>query len=580
MRLSRQFLANIATAASVAGLFLAYAGVIVTFYGIKGETDLDFLGRTFESANVGVALIALGAALILLNVHRISKRFVAAIVVGPVSYAHAKIVNAHLTQMIKREKLNFDEIRRPTTKESETVGLASKELEQETSPGEVYESSLAEHDASDESEEQIQSHLRTPDEVVPLPAKTVLRNDADLKILSSVPDPGLFVGREAELERLQVFFEGRGHHLAVLIGSEGIGKTALVARAVHECVKDLSLVFWHRFSEEERPTLDTLFLKLRTFFQGRGDQSLTGLLENPVATTRDKVDAVATALTKQNYSLIFDDLHLLFDRRHQIQHPGLYRFFAQLLQGGYPGLVVLVSRIEPVFEGWLVGAEAKVKLGRPEQEVSHELLRSLGYPSESRETLQRMHELALGNPGEMLLLAGLADSHVLDSLGDAGNRLDDFQDRLLELVAQQLEEAERGLLLVAITHQEPIPEEVFRYHLGERPEAILEPLRRLVERCVLSYDEKNETYRLHGLLRRYLVDTLEREAQVKTHAEAARYYERLPCSEDPTSYDRVLGQVEASYHFFRAGQYAEAAPFQLSQHFLGSHSGMGEPPRL
>ena len=135
MRLSRQFLANIATAASVAGLFLAYAGVIVTFYGIKGETDLDFLGRTFESANVGVALIALGAALILLNVHRISKRFVAAIVVGPVSYAHAKIVNAHLTQMIKREKLNFDEIRRPTTKESETVGLASKELEQETSPG-------------------------------------------------------------------------------------------------------------------------------------------------------------------------------------------------------------------------------------------------------------------------------------------------------------------------------------------------------------------------------------------------------------------------------------------------------------
>ncbi len=403
MRLSRQFLANIVISALVAGIFLAYVSVIVTFYGIKGETGLDFLGKTFESANVGVALIALGTALLLLNIHRISKWLVAAIVGGPTSYT--KIANAELTRMIEREQLNFCEFPRRTTKESETVEVASKELEQETSPGEVYGSSLAEYDASDESEERIQSDLRTPDEVVPLPAKKVLRNEADLKILSSVPDPGLFVGREAELERLQLFFEGRGDHLAVLIGSGGIGKTALVARAVQKSVEDLSLVFWHRFSEEERPTLDTLFLKLRTFFQGRGDQSLSGILENPVATTRDKIDAVASALSKRNYSLIFDDLHLLFDRRHQIRHPGLYRFFAQLLQGEHPGLVVLMSRIEPVFEERLVGAEAKVELGGLEQEESHELLRSLGDPSESPETLQRIHELALGNPGEMLLLA-------------------------------------------------------------------------------------------------------------------------------------------------------------------------------
>ncbi len=569
LKLSRQFLANIAVAAFVVGLFLAYSGLIVTFYGIRGKTDIDLLGRTFESANVGVALIALGAALIVLNIHRISKRFVVALSVGPATNALAKIGSAQLAQMLERENLQRPKNQLLEKGKSETARSAPQEKEQVTTADEVGESSLAAgHDASHGSEEQIQTKLPPPEEMVTLTPDEVPRNSPPLKMLSSVPGPGPFVGREAELGRLQVLFEGGRNHLIVLIGSDGIGKSALAATAVHQFVEDLSQVFWHRFSEDDHPCLDMLFLKFQTFFQVQGDKSLSGLLESRETTIEDKVNAVATALSKQNYSLIFDDLHLLLDGSHRILDPGLQHLFTRFLQGGYPGSVVLVSRIEPVFEGQLLGSEGIVELETLGQEASHELLTSLGNPSESPDRLGKVYELTQGNPQEMLLLAGLADSQALDSLGEAGSRGEDFQDRLLELVARELEAAEQKLLLVAITHRGPITEEVFGHHIGASSEGMLETLQRLVKRSVLSYDGKNRTYRLPGLLKQYLVDTLEEKAQVKAHLEAARYYDGFPFPEEPASYDQALGQVQASYHYFRAGQPSEAAPFRLSKHFL------------
>ena len=70
------------------------------------------------------------------------------------------------------------------------------------------------------------------------------------------------------------------------------------------------------------------------------------------------------------------------------------------------------------------------------------------------------------------------------------------------------------------------------------------------------------------LLKQHLVEMFEEEARVQAHAKAARYYDGFPLPEEPASYDQVLAQVEASYHYFRATQYASAAPFRLSKYFL------------
>ena len=89
-----------------------------------------------------------------------------------------------------------------------------------------------------------------------------------------------------------------------------------------------------------------------------------------------------------------------------------------------------------------------------------------------------------------------------------------------------------------------------------------------MDRCVLSFEQKNETYRLHGLAKEHLVRTIPRELQVQAQSKAAEYYDDLPRVEEPVSYDQVLGEVEASNHHFMAGEYKQAAPFRLSKYFL------------
>ena len=96
----------------------------------------------------------------------------------------------------------------------------------------------------------------------------------------------------------------------------------------------------------------------------------------------------------------------------------------------------------------------------------------------------------------------------------------------------------------------------------------MEPLNRLMDRCVLTYDQANETYRLHGLVKEHLLSVITKEAQLKAHAKAANYYDALPQVAEPVSYEQVLGEVEASYHHWMAGNYKEAAPFRLGQYFL------------
>ena len=289
-----------------------------------------------------------------------------------------------------------------------------------------------------------------------------------LKPLSVVPDPGLFLGREVDLQRLRAFLDDDRQGLFILAGLGGMGKTALTAQAVRSFVADLSLVFWHPFSEKETLSLDTLFLKLRTFFQGHGDPSLSGVLENPEATAEDKVNAVVNALSKRKYYLIFDDLHLLLDRSHEVEHPGLRQLFGRFVEGGYPSRIVVVSRIRPVFEKQLIGVEAEAEVTGLPEEVSYELMKALDYPSKSPELLQKVYRVTEGHPEAIRLLSGLQKKRSLKGLlEDISGWGKQFQDRLLEEVIQDVEETERAFLLVAITHREALREEVFQYHLAE-----------------------------------------------------------------------------------------------------------------
>ncbi|MBU2641461.1 MAG: hypothetical protein KJ889_06640 [Gammaproteobacteria bacterium] len=57
------------------GTVLALLGVVLVVLGSQGETEFSFFGQTFKSQNVGIASFFLGAALVVLNVHRILKSY-------------------------------------------------------------------------------------------------------------------------------------------------------------------------------------------------------------------------------------------------------------------------------------------------------------------------------------------------------------------------------------------------------------------------------------------------------------------------------------------------------------------------
>ena len=453
----------------------------------------------------------------------------------------------------------IEELAQPGVEHNQSGTVVSKELKDWVTPGGLGAEGAV---AADVVHEKPVHH---PSGEVPSPPETPLQP------LTPIPDPGLFVDRETHLDRLRIFFDDASQHLFVLTGLRGIGKTALLANAVQKFVQDLSLVFWHPFREEETPSLDTLFFKLRTFFQGHGDRSLFDVSDH--AETEDKVNAVISAFLRRKYYLIFDDLHLLLDRDHQMKDSQLGRLFEGLLPGGYLGKVVVGSRIRPAFQKQLSGVEAEEVKGLPE-EVSYELMRTFGYRSDSPEILRTVYERTEGHPEAIRLLSNLQEKRPLERLlEDVSSWGKEFQDRFFKMVAKEMEEAERAVLLVAATHREPISEKVFQYHVEgnsflTQSGSSLDPLRRLVEGCVFSYEAGNKTYRLHGLVKEHFVRTLDRKLQWQAHRKAAEYYDSLPRLKEPVSRDQVLGEVEASYHHFMGRQYEKAAPFRLSKYFL------------
>jgi len=58
----------------IVGTLLAGMGVVLVYLGSTGATKMHFFGQSFDSANVGIAAIFLGAATIVLVLRSVLKR--------------------------------------------------------------------------------------------------------------------------------------------------------------------------------------------------------------------------------------------------------------------------------------------------------------------------------------------------------------------------------------------------------------------------------------------------------------------------------------------------------------------------
>ena len=439
-----------------------------------------------------------------------------------------------------------------------------------------------------------------------LPEKVVAALTAQLAALTPTPAPRiglssetlppveLFIDRRDALAAFGKFFANQHKRYFLLPGVGGIGKTALLAKAVAEFAPDgsPSHVFYHAFNPQMTPDATTLLLELHGFLEEHGDRRMEGVLRDPNLPFEAKLNALFAALAADAYCLIFDDCHLLLDDRHRVQHADLRRLFERFAAGGYQGKVILSSRIQPRFDRANAGIEAVWTLDDLPEDHAIALMRELGYPDDAPELLQAVYRLAGGHPETLRLLAGLQRRRSLKKVvADMASWGDALFDRLLDEALRGLNETAARLLLAAAVHRLPLTEAAFEFHAQPTPGTDGKPtpnpsqegnytetpllggvgggfsvaaaLDTLVDKCVLRFDREAETYRLHGLTREYLLRTADADELRGIHARAAEYYESLEWNENPTRFEHLTEWLECRWHLFQAQNYERATRLAL-----------------
>ena len=399
----------------------------------------------------------------------------------------------------------------------------------------------------------------------------------------TLPSVGLFVDRRDALAAFGKFFANQQKRYFLLPGVGGIGKTALLAKAVAEFASDgsPSRVFYHAFNPQMTPDATALLLELHGFLEEHGDRRMDGVLRDPNLLFEAKLNALFAALAANAYCLIFDDCHVLLDDTHRVQHADLRRLFERFAAGGYQGKIILSSRIQPRFDRANAGIEAVWTLDDLPEADAIALMRELGYPDDAPELLQAVYRLAGGHPETLRLLAGLQQRRSLKKLvADMASWGDDLFDRLLDEVLRGLNETAARLLLAAAVHRLPLTEAAFEFHCAppsdresgvETPAFTTPPfqggvsaaLDTLVDKCVLRFDRESETYRLHALTRAYLLRSADADELRGLHARAAEYYESLEWNKNPTRYEHLTERLECRWHWFQAQNYERATRLAL-----------------
>lgn len=331
-----------------------------------------------------------------------------------------------------------------------------------------------------------------------------------------IPPVQFFYGRSAELETVGRLLGGRMRVLGVT-GMPGIGKTALLARAVGQCK---ARVFWFSVTEWTGPKHAAKHLA--SFLSVSGSDRLERYLDaHEVPDPGDIHDILASE--KLRAVMVFDDCH-----RAGVQ---MQSFLDMLVRAANdsPGLGICLSgrRLRSLegTEPARLSAEL-ISLGPLDRESGMEILRQRGISGEKAKALE---EKGQGHP-LFLTLAGEAGK------GDIG-------EMLAREVQHALSPAENSLMLQMSVYRQPVPAEA----LAESAEDMA-ALESLADRCLLVH---SDMWSMHSLLREFFLARQSASEKGLRHERAAEYYAR---------YDRTAsGRVEELNHLFMAGDFESAA---------------------
>jgi len=337
---------------------------------------------------------------------------------------------------------------------------------------------------------------------------------------AAIPPARSFFGREAEIRILRDWLASATPSIAVVVGVAGIGKSALLAKALES---------------ERRPALlrracahddgHGLLSSLAEFLARQGKRRLRSVLARPAY---DPAEALAVLREDLAGTVVaFDDL------QSSSAAEGLLR---SLAQPAPPCHVLVASRTRPAFydrRDVLSGGIREIDLAGLDDLAASDLLASRRGDLDAdavRRVLRatRGHPLAL----EMFAASGLAAGRI---------EADRF---VVETVLEGLDDASEAVLKAFAVLRRPAPS-------PERLGTTIAQLRRLVRNAVLQH--RDDGYLIHDLVKEFLLGRMDPDERGRMHALAASYWMER---ED---------FLEAAFHRIEAGEPDRAAVLLASR---------------
>ncbi len=334
-----------------------------------------------------------------------------------------------------------------------------------------------------------------------------------------IPD---FVGRKEELSHYTELLETNG--LAVIAGTAGVGKTALMARLVRD-VAGMGRAFWHAFHPDEE--VRSLLWKLAGFLYLRGQQQVWRVLNTAQQSVGESsmplevlLDYVLQQIQGQNYIVCLDDFH-------HIQDEPLVRTLLQRLRIAAQTQkvrVVLTSRIASSF----IQPDLTRSLSGLNLEDTLMLINKRGLLI-ADDLVTELHVRTAGNAIFLSLAIGAIQySRQPERIVGRLIEEEDISRYLLERVDGNLTEEEREVMTaVAVLLGYPATRDAIEYVMDEG--GIRRELITLSDRYLLTAreGENGREYSQHSILQEFYYDLLGRRHRVEMHRRAGDFYERI-----------------------------------------------------